>query len=482
MGTVEISFLFFFLAITCPIGLWAARKSRKTGTDYFLASRSVSPYLLALSGTASLYSGFMFAGYMGMAYSNGTAVIYMSLGMMMGYFSCYAFVTSRLQKLNVGGWALSLGELVTFCYGENRVWLRRFIGLVTIFFLTFYAAAQLKTGGKALNVALDYSPLVGMALSVGVILFYCWSGGIRASIWTDAVQAVLMLSSVIMIVMLTVAEAGGVAAFWQKFLATSSVGGVETVSFFPQNLSIGGWSGLLFFLAGYVATGFCVMGQPHVLIRAMATQGVDAKKFIRASLLFALSFEFVFVLAGLCTRVVLQDVTQFDPEQALFLSARHMLPAVAVGFLLAGAFSAALSTADSQILSCSASVMRDLAEPPSGSLWGAKLGTLGVTLMAALLSYFGSDNVFSLVVFAYTGLGVSIGGLLVLRFFHANISEVGSIIVASLGLITVIAWDRMGMTTYMPTSIPGFAVFFGSYFLLAPWFRVPGHHNFKKIV
>ncbi len=465
------SFLFFFLAIICPIGLWASRKSRHSETDYFLANQTVSPYVLALSGAASHFSGFMFAGFMGMAYAQGTAVIWHSLGLLTGYCCVYGFITSRLQAMNIGGWALSIAELLTFWHGENRVWLRRFIGAITLFFLSFYAAAQLKTGGKALEVALSYSPYIGVALSVGVIVFYCWSGGIRASMWTDVVQASLMALSLVVILVTVVRESGGIQNLFQAFMQTGQVS--DEVSLFPQNLSVGGLSGLAMFFLGYVTVGFCVIGQPHVLIRAMAIKDTkDTKKFVFASYACEIGFAFLFILVGLCTRVILQDIADFDPEQALFLSAREMLPAVATGFVLAGVFSASLSTADSQILSCSASLMRDFPEPPSDSLWGAKIGTLSVTVAAAVLALFAQDSIFSLVIFSYTGLGVSIGGLIVLRIFNVNISEVGAIVVAFVGFATVVIWDKAGLNTYVSPSLPGFFMFFLTYFAGRPFFRL----------
>lgn len=460
---IEASFLLFFVGVTVPIGIWASRKSRGSETDYFLANQTISPYVLALSSAASGYSGFMFTAFMGVAYTQGLGVIWYSIGLLSGYFSVYALITTRLQAMNIGGWALSIAELITFWHGENRFWLRRFIGFITLFFLCFYAAAQLKTCGKSLEVALGYSPLVGVGLSVAAIAFYCWSGGIRASMWTDVVQSLLMILSVVVILAMTVVESGGAANLVERFAQTAT--DANQTAWFPQNMSIGGFSGLALFLLGYCTVGCCVIGQPHILIRAMAVkEGGDIKKFVRACYGFEAFFSILFTLAGLCTRVILQDVDEFDPELALLLSSREMLPAVATGFVLAGVFSAALSTADSQILSCSASLMRDMPEPPSDSLWGAKIGTLSVTAAAALLALFAGDNIFTLVIFAYTGLGVSIGGLIILRIVNANISETGAIATSAVGFLTVVAWDKLGLGDYAAASLPGFAMFFLTFF------------------
>ena len=213
------SFLFFLVGITGVIGFMAARKSRRSEGDYFLASQDVSPYVLALSGSASKSSGFVFAGFMGAAYAGGTAVIWMNLGLLAGSLLSYCLTVSRLQQMNHGGWALSIGELITFQDGENRVWLRRFIGLLTLLFLSVYAAAQLKTCGKALEVALGQPVYVGIVLSAVIIMFYCWAGGIRASIWTDTVQLAIMFGSILMVLGLSKTVNESIPGFTAAFAA-----------------------------------------------------------------------------------------------------------------------------------------------------------------------------------------------------------------------------------------------------------------------
>ena len=446
-------FLFFLLGLTCLVGFFAVRESRKSEEDYFLASQTISPYSLAFSSSASKYSGFIFAGFMGAAYLNGTLVIWLGLGLLLGHCLVYALAVSRLQSMNSSGWALSIGELLTFWNGENRVLLRRFIGLLTLFFLSFYAAAQLKAGGMALEVALGQPLYVGILLSTAIILFYCWSGGIRASIWTDSAQIIMMTLSLLLILVMAVLKEGGIAELVASFRATAP--GTELI---PQNLSIGGYSGWLIFCFGSLGFGMSILGQPHILIRAMALKDArDTKKFIVSNYTFEALFVLLFTLVGLSTRVILQDMSAFEPELALFLSAKEMLPPLAVGFVLAGVFSSTLSTADSQILSCSASLMRDLPEPPKQSLLQAKLGTVGVACAATVLALFAEQDIFSLVAFAYAGLGASIGSVLVLRLLNDTISERGALLVALVGGTTVVVWNLLDLTSYINESIPGFS-------------------------
>ena len=454
------SFLFCLVGITGVIGFMAARRSRRSESDYFLASQDVSPYVLALSGSASKFSGFMFAGFMGAAYAGGTAVIWLALGLIIGAFISYWLTIFRLQAMNHGGWALSLGELITFQDGENRVWLRRFIGLLILFFLSVYAAAQLKAGGKALEMALGQPVYVGILLSAVIILFYCWAGGIRASIWTDMAQIIIMTFSMLMVLIVATVKEGGVVAMYDAFMATAAVGSDQT-SLLPQNLSVGGYGGLALFFLGALGFGLSSFGQPHVLVRAMALAvRQDAKKFFVTTCVFDTLFLILSTLVGLSTRVILKDAAGFDAELALFLSAQAMLPALAVGLVLAGAFSSTLSTADSQIISCSASLSRDLPEPPSESLTLAKAGTVVITLIATAIALWADKNIFVLVVFAFNGMGTSIGTLLLLRLFNVRIPEWGGLLIALAGSGTVIIWVTLGLNKTVSESIAGFTAAF----------------------
>lgn len=427
---VLFSFLFFFVGGTCLVGFLAQRRSQRSEGDYYLASQRVSPYILALSASASKMSGFMFAGFMGKSYMVGTGVIWFGLGLIGSSIFAYLLTVSRIQFTNRGGWALSLGELISFHEGENRLWLRRFIGCVSLFFLIFYAAAQLKAGGMAL-------------------------------------QTVIMLSSLLLILVVAIVKQGGITELYKAFMASAPLGSAKT-ALFPQNLSVGGYLGLFLFFLGGLGFGSCSLGQPHAVVRMMALKdAVSAtRKFLATICIFEVIFLSTAVLVGLSTRVILQDAGDFHAELSLFLSAEKMLPAIAVGFVLAGVFSATLSTADSQIISCSSSLVRDLPEPPSSSLALAKVSTVAVVLLSTAAALWAGGDVFSLVSFAATGLAASIGSLLVLRLFNMRLPEWGAILVSLAGGSTVVIWNLSGMKAYLNESIPGFTAAFLTYFLI----------------
>ena len=79
------SFL-FFLFLFIAIGLSSIRKSKQSKQDYYLASRSVAPWLVGLSAVATNNSGYMFIGVIGYTYKTGLAAIWLMVGWILGDF------------------------------------------------------------------------------------------------------------------------------------------------------------------------------------------------------------------------------------------------------------------------------------------------------------------------------------------------------------------------------------------------------------
>ena len=65
-----------FLVLFLLVGLWATSKRENSTEDYLLAGRKVHPLLAGLSAMASLMSGFMFIGYIGLVYKLGFYAIW----------------------------------------------------------------------------------------------------------------------------------------------------------------------------------------------------------------------------------------------------------------------------------------------------------------------------------------------------------------------------------------------------------------------
>ncbi len=206
-----ISFL-CFMGLFVVIGLSSLFKSQGTKQDYYLASGSVSPSLVGLSAVATNNSGYMFIGVIGYIYTTGLASIWLMVGWIAGDFIGSTFIHSRLRKKTEQTGQVSYAGLLSHWNGDRNTSLQRIIAVISLVFLLAYASAQLVAGSKALHVLFNWPIWAGALLGSIMIFFYCLAGGIRASIWTDAAQSLVMIFSMGLLLVTAVDSTGGISS------------------------------------------------------------------------------------------------------------------------------------------------------------------------------------------------------------------------------------------------------------------------------
>ncbi|MDJ0573924.1 MAG: hypothetical protein QNJ65_01995 [Xenococcaceae cyanobacterium MO_234.B1] len=100
-----------------------------------------------------------------------------------------------------------------------------------------------------------------------------------------------------------------------------------------------------------------------------------------------------------------------------------------------------MSTADSQILSCSAALTQDIFPNIAGSYKLAKVGTLTVTARVLAIALTGDNNVFALVTFSWSALASGLGPLLVLRVGRRALNLSTAIAMMVTGIATALIWN-----------------------------------------
>ncbi len=359
---IIITFIFFLLLFT-GVGTYSATQKKATTTDYLLASRNVNPVLTALSAMATGQSGLLFIGQVGFAYKIGISAIWLIIGWAIGDYLPWWFVFKPLREQSEA----TNSETVSAFLAQNIQGYRLISlvsALITLAFLGSYAAAQLVAGSKALNTVFGWNYNLGIIIGAIIVVIYCFSGGIRASIWTDALQAILMLGSLLLLL---------------------------------------------------------IVALPDLL-------------------------------------------TSGDPELALPYLSLELLPVVLVGLILAGLFSATMSTADSQILSCSAALTQDIFPQMSNSYNLAKIGTLTVNAVILVIALAGDNNVFALVTFSWSALASGLGPLLLIKVWQQPINTVTAIAMMIIGITTALIWNlvlNLSGVIYevLPGMVAGMAVY-----------------------
>lgn len=411
--TIIVSFG-VFLAAFVAIGVLATMKAKKTSEDYLVASRSVSPWMIALSAVATQNSGFMFIGLIGYAYTSGIQAAWLMGGWVLGDFFSWLWVQRRVRQESGKHKANSFPTLLgTNGDGSVQRSVVQVAALFTLLFLAGYAAAQLNAGGKALHVLFGWDLWIGALVGTLIVTLYCFAGGIRASIWTDAAQSVVMLLAIGIMLGYCIAEFGGLGSLANQLNSIDNT----LLQWIPDEVSTAGLGPILGFAIYFLASacgGAGIIGQPHIMIRVMALDSVTNIGKTRAIYLtFMASFAALCVICGLYARIAVPAIT--DSEMALPLMAHTMMPQVLTGLMLAGIFSATMSTADSQLLSCSAAVTQDLFPSISQRTPIVKGVTLFVALIAFTISQTAGQSVFDLVLDAWAVLGAAFGPVLLMR-------------------------------------------------------------------
>lgn len=440
-----------FLAIFVAIGVSSVLRSRGTKKDYYLASSDISPGLVGLSAVATNNSGYMFIGVIGYTYATGLAAVWLMVAWILGDFIASTFIHSRLRKATQDTAEASYAGVLSNWFGQNDKTLQRLIALISLIFLLAYAGAQLVAGSKALQVLLDWPHYAGALIGAVMVTLYCFAGGIRASIWTDAAQSVVMIVAMTLMLVVATMSLGGLDG------AISQMRDVDGfLNLFPDDLILPGLAGGVMFALGWMFAGFSVIGQPHVMVRFMALN--KSGRMRQARVWYYLWFVAFYCMAtgvGMLSRVYLGDPSAFDAELALPTMAVELLPPVLVGMVLAGIFAATMSTADSLVLNCSAAVTHDLLPHEIENTLILKLTTVVIVFVALLWALTSTESVFSLVIFAWSGLASAFAPLLMVLSLGYKPSQKLSIIAMLAGLAVALGWRFAGWHNAVYEGLPG---------------------------
>jgi SSS family solute:Na+ symporter/sodium/proline symporter len=447
-----LSVFLLTLAVFFLVGLASLRRSTGTRRDYYLASQRVKPAFAGLSAVATNNSGYMFIGVIGYTYLHGLSSVWLMLGWILGDFLASLFIHRPLRAAAARTQEASYASVLSRWDGarEMRVW-KRVAALLSVVFLGAYASAQIHAGSKALHGVLGWDPASGAVLVACIVLAYSAAGGIRASIWTDVAQAFVMAAAMALLLVAAVAGKGGVAAALTEMRAVPGF-----LAWTPVDLWFTGFAGMALFVAGWIFAGLSVVGQPHVMVRFMALD--DARHLRRARAWYYGYFLAFYLLAtgvGMLSRIYLPDLARLDPELALPTMALALLPPALVGVVLAGIFAATMSTADSLVLSCSASLTHDLLPERAERPWVLKLSTAAVTLAALAVALSGTKSVFDLVILAWSTLACAFAPLLVLYAARRRIGEGAAIAMLVFGVGVALLWRQLGWHTQVYEGMPG---------------------------
>jgi len=321
-----------------------------------------------------------------------------------------------------------------------------------IFFFFFYVGAQFLGGGKTLHAMFGIEPELGMLITAAIIVPYTIYGGFRSVVYTDVIQAIVMIATLIIgpIVGL-IYLSNHPELFAQSMEMALQKAGPE------YNSLLGGFSG---FMAGVVIVGgfswfFGYLGgQPQLSMRFMA---IKNKKQARQARNVGIVWTVIAYIGALMIGWI--GIAIFGPEG---LSDReYVMPAVILeifppaiaAVLITGAIAAMISTADSLLILSASELSENLIKPlfmadkkSSGSLLMSRVVTALLAVIALVLAYFSpSDLIFTLVSYVWAGIGGTFSVVILLSLFWKRYHGRAVIATIAVGLLFTIFWISSGL-------------------------------------
>ena len=437
---IEVIFTLYLLLIIL-IGVLSNRFI-SSQLDFLLAGRRLGPWVTAFSERASGESAWLLLGLPGAAIAVGYGEIWAVIGIISGIILSWFLIAEKLRAETEKYEALTIPDYLHKKFNDTSGIIKIFSSVIIAVFFTFYVSAQFHGSGKILNTIFDIEPLFGISLSAVVIILYTIMGGLLAVAWTDLVQGILMIGTLVILPIVGLIELSSFDTPLRDLIMSTDSAKSSLVS---------GFSGLaaLSVIIGGLSWGLGYFGQPHLLIRYMAIRSVkDVKKARLIAALWAIpGISGAFLIGVIGMGYFGEDsFIGKDVENVMPMLAQELLPAWLAGLLISGAVAAMMSTADSQLLVSTSAISEDLGVnvlKKSNKLLNSRVITvlLGIfAYLVAMYSEWSGKTIFSIVSFAWSGLGSSFGPALLLTLWWKGVTRKGIIAGLFTGSITTIIW------------------------------------------
>ena len=326
-----------YFLILLGIGYWAARREKNVSADYFLASRDVGWLAVGASLFASNIGSEHLVGLAGTGAASGLAV---------GHFEWLAcFMLLLLGWLFVPFYLRSgvytMPEFLERRFNPASRWYFTWVSIVG--YVLTKISVTLYAGGVVMREVTGYGVWTSAVILIVITGLYTIFGGLRAVIYTEVMQAVVLIIGSATLALLGLSAIGGWSALEARVPpAFFSMWKPMSDPNFP-------WTGIVFGAPILGVWYWCT--DQHIVQRVLAARNVSAARrgTIFAGFLKILPV-FIFVLPGIIAAALYSDIRSDAAYPALVT---RLLPAGFKGLVLAGMLAALMSSLASAFNSCS---------------------------------------------------------------------------------------------------------------------------------
>ncbi len=438
---IETIFILYLLLIIF-VGI-LSNKFVSSQLDFLLAGRRLGPWVTAFSERASSESAWLLLALPGAAYAFGFQEYWAVIGITLGIISSWFLIAEKLRIETEKYDSLTIPDYLSKKFNDSSGIIKKYSSIIISIFLTFYVSAQFHAAGKILHSIFEVEHLYGITISAAIIILYTIIGGLLAVAWTDLIQGILMIGTLVILPIVGLLEIYSLDLNINELIISANQ---ERGKIVPEQISSFAKFSLI---TGGLSWGLGYFGQPQLLIRYMAIRSVaEVKKARLIATIWAIPGISGAFFIGI---IALQKFgpSKYFPEElresVMPELAQELLPAWIAGLLISGAVAAMMSTADSQLLVSTSAISEDLEVKISKNdkLLDSRFITIFLGVFAyvlAMYSQYTGKTIFGIVSFAWSGLGSSFGPVLILSLWWRKINRLGVIAGLFTGSVTTIIW------------------------------------------
>lgn len=447
-----------YLLLIVGVGFYSTRFSSKGISEFFIGDRKMNRVVVALSAVVSGRSAWLLLGVTGMAYASGPSAIWAVAGYIIVELFLFLYYARRLRNFSGKRNCITIPDFFSERFSDKNGVLRTLLVVIFLIFMIGYVSAQFVAGGKAFASGFGLEMNTGILITATIVLLYTVVGGFLAVSLTDMFQAAFMLIALVLLPIIAIANIGGLAEMMQQLTL------IDVAYIDPFAVSIGA-------AIGFLGIGLGSPGNPHIMARYMS---IDDSKQLRTAAVVGTVWNVLMawgaVFIGLAGRVYFPDVAMLpdsDTENLFPMLAQLQLHPALFGIVLASIFAAIMSTADSQLLVAASSVVRDIYDKQikkgeevsqNKLVLYSRIVVAALVLISLLFGFVATDLVFWLVLFAWAGLGASLGPTSILALYWKGTTRSGVIAGLFTGTLVTILWYYIPvLKNSLYELIPGFA-------------------------
>lgn len=372
VGPVFISILVVYFLIVLGIGYYGYTKT-KDEADFLVAGREIGPIVGGATLAATQMSAGTFVGTVGFHYFTGISYIWIWAPLWMGWIISLLFVAPHMRRFG----EVTLPDFMATRYGDDRAngdYVRSISAVLIVIGYLVYITAEYIAGGLIFTAMFGVDNTTGIIILMVAVMVYTAIGGMRASMLTDFLQAVVMATGAIIAIPLTLNLIGG-------------IGQINAI-FNSFNPSFVGMALTPLQLLGFgTAFGLYIAVSPNQIQRIYSLRD---EKTVRQAI--GLTFVFQAIIAigvgmiGVSMAVLYPQLA--TPDVASIILGLDVLGPVLGALVIAAVLSAILSSVDSIMITSSSALSHDfyamIINPDASERRKVWAGRVGVFIMGII--------------------------------------------------------------------------------------------------